>query len=81
MPEKQKTHTWTKTQTTIASGAMLGLLALFNVIASFDRHKVNGNPGGAPSLSATPTIVVEAMLGKPGLTPVATNSVTRTRSS
>jgi len=79
MPEKQKTHNWTKAQTMIATGAMLGLLALFNVIASLDRQKVNDNPPSAIYLM--PTATVEKVFDKSSLTPVLANSVTRTRSS
>jgi hypothetical protein len=80
MPEKQKTHNnWTKAQTIIATGAMLGLLALFNVIASLDRQKVDENPPSATYVAPTPTI--QKMLDRPGLTPVSKGSVTRTRSS
>jgi len=79
MPEKQKTHNWTKTQTMIATGAMLGLLTLFNVIASLDRQKVDSNPHSASYL--TPTSTVEKVFDKSSLTPVLAESVTRTRSS
>jgi hypothetical protein len=79
MPEKQKAHNWTKAQTMIATGAMFGLLALFNVIASLDREKVNDKPGSAVYLPPTPT--VEKMFDRSSLTPVSSNSVTRTRSS
>jgi len=79
MPEKQKSHNWTKAQTMIATGAMLGLLALFNVIASFDREKVNNKPVSAIYLPPTPT--VEKTFDKSNLTPVSPKSVTRTRSS
>jgi hypothetical protein len=79
MPEKQKTHNWTKAQTMIATGAMFGLLALFNVIASLDREKVNDKPGSAIYLPPTPT--VEKNFDRSSLTPVSINSVTRTRSS
>lgn len=79
MPEKQKTHNWTKAQTMIASGAMLGLLALFNVIASLDRQKVDDDPSSAIYL--TPTATVEKMFDRSSLTPVSASSVTRTRSS
>jgi hypothetical protein len=79
MPEKQKTHNWTKAQTMIATSAMLGLLALFNVIASLDREKVNENPSSAIYL--TPTATVEKMFDRSNLTPASVNSVTRTRSS
>ena len=81
MPEKQKTHNWTKAQTIIASGAMLGLLTLFNLIASFDRHKVDEKPHGAIYLTSTPTVIIEKMADKSSLIPVSTKSVTRTRSS
>ena len=81
MPEKQKTYNWTKAQTIIASGAMLGLLTLFNLIASLDRHKVDEKPHGAIYLTATPTVVLEKMADKSSLIPVSTKSVTRTRSS
>jgi hypothetical protein len=79
MPEKQKTHNWTKAQTMIASGAMLGLLALFNVIASLDRQKVDNNPPSATYLR--PTTTAEDAFERSSLVPVSANSVTRTRSS
>jgi hypothetical protein len=81
MPEKQKTNNWTKAQTMIASGAMFGLLTLFNVIANFDRHKTNSTPDIASTPSATFTPVVEATLHNSDLIPASENSVTRTRSS
>jgi hypothetical protein len=79
MPEKQKTNNWTKAQTMIASGAMLGLLALFNVIASLDREKVDDKPGSAVYLPSIPTS--QKMYDRSSLTPVSPKSVTRTRSS
>ena len=86
MPEKTKTHNWAKAQTMIATGAMLGLLALFNVIASLDREKVDDNPSSS-AIYLTPTATVEKMFDRSkifdrsNLTPVSANSVTRTRSS
>jgi hypothetical protein len=83
MPEKQKTHNnWTKAQTMIATSAMLGLLALFNVIASLDRQKVDDTPPSATYL--TPTATGEKVFDRSNLTPVpasSAGSVTRTRSS
>jgi hypothetical protein len=81
MPEKQKTHNWTEVQTMIAAGAMLGLMALFNVIATLDRQKVNSgtNTTSTQSIASTPAVVTQ--LDPSSLTPVSTESITRTRSS
>ena len=89
MPEKQKTHSWTKIQTMIATGAMFGLLALFNVIASLDRSKVFNNPEitSLPTMTATPSRIMKTNNVESHNVDLLSNvsaarvSVTRTRSS
>lgn len=84
MPEKQKTHSWTKIQTMIATSAMFGLLTLFNVIASLDRSKVLNSP---EITSVPPTISNRSTKAKNHDVDLVSNvstsriSVTRTRSS
>ncbi len=81
MPEKKKTPNWAKVQTVLATGAMFGLLTLFNVIASIDRHKVDGNPNITSTPLATATPVIEATLHNSDLVSTSGDGVTRTRSS
>lgn len=81
MPEKQKTSNWKGIQTVIAALAMAMILALCNIIASFDYQPTGNVTDDITSIIFTPTppaISMPQIARLAGQTPQA---VTRTRSS
>ncbi len=81
MPEKQKTHNWTETQMMIAAGAMLGLLAIFNVLASVDRQKEHVNSNSTSTVLVEPIHGVEALFDNSEVAKVSAIIKIRTGSS
>lgn len=55
MPEKQKTQNWRQAQTIIAAGAITGILAFWNMIASIDQHKPKDKTEIFRWVACTPT--------------------------
>jgi len=81
MPEKQKATNWKGIQTVIAAIAMLMLMALCNIIASFDHQPTGNMMDDISAIISTPTPPVIRM---PEGTKIAGQSpqvVTRTKSS
>ena len=81
MPEKQKAKNWKGIQTVIAAMAMLMLIALCNIIASFDHQPTGNVMDNLTAIIFTPT---PSVIRLPEGTKFAGQSpqvVTQTRSS
>jgi len=87
MAEKQKTRNPKRAQTMIVLFAMGGILGLWNMLATVDRHKTRDDSEKFYWVACTPTPGASLELQQPSLkmpTPLPvsrTDCVTRTRSS
>ena len=81
MPEKQKTSNWKGLQTVIAAIAMTMLLALCNIIASFDHRDVKFQMVSIATVPPANPTPKGRILGDVGATSMPSRVVARTGSS